>query len=177
MPHEERATPQLRRVVAPVAAAGGHAQQAGDVIGALEQARQLRAQTVADKQQRDIRRQRVQVLNGGFVISAPVVERGTHMPQALALQQFQRIAVTTIVEGEHTHALPGQPPGKLGIAPLPHAHGGADNDLHRWRAVRFKQTRSGLAAAGRLQAREVGVLRAHDFSLIALRADGASANG
>jgi hypothetical protein len=82
VPEIQNHAPQLRRVVAPVAAACRDADQAVDLVLVLQEARQLRAQAVAQQIKRRIRQGRLGGIDHSLVVAGPIQQVGLEAAQA-----------------------------------------------------------------------------------------------
>jgi len=134
MPEQPGLVADLRAVLAPVAAAGGNGDDAGQALMAVDQRQDLRADTVADPVQRQ--------LTGNLgrrgehrtaVVARPVED----IDVQLAERHPPRATHAQVIEGHCQVALAGQPIGKVGVEALRHAHRRRDQHDAAWRAARL----------------------------------------
>ncbi len=134
MPEQPGLVADLRAVLAPVAAAGGNGDDAGQALMAFDQWQDLRADTVADPVQRQLtgnlgRRGE----HRAAVVARPVED--VHVQ--LAKRHSPRAAHAQVIEGHHLIAALGEPVGEVGVEALRHAHRRRDQHDAAWQAARL----------------------------------------
>ena len=129
MPEQPGPVADLRAVLAPVAAAGGDGDDAGQAFVAVDQWQYLRTDAVSDPVQRqpagDLGRRGE---HGAAVVTAPVEDVHVQLPQ----RHPTRASHAQVIEGHRQVALAGQPVGEIGIEALRYAHCRGDQHDAGW---------------------------------------------
>src|SRR5439155_18483477 len=154
---------ELRRVVAPVAAARRHRHHAGDTIAVLQQARQLRAEAVTDQVQRHVAGTLQRRGDDRIEVVGPAEQISIEAAQRAAI----RVAHAAVVEARNQIALRREPLRERGVVVLLDAHRAADDDRGLDRRRRFVEARRDGDAIGRVEVALLHVVALQTRSKIA----------